>query len=341
MTKDDYPGTRYAATKNGWMETDVFERFFEKVFLPTVGQKRPILLIYDGHSTHVGLNIIEKAREADITILKIPAHTSDNLQPLDLAVNKSFKDKWDQALVKWQRLHVGEVMPKKDFSKLIGEIWAQVDPKVCVAGFRKAGIYPFNNKAVPEEKFHPDQLAKYKKQLCQSNEPQTQDQSTQPTPGPSWAKELSKNETETPPVSNTSIGVPSSLPSLISICLKKVNDHDKKCLSVKDKHHSDAETAETTQSNDFNAKKITIIDDRLVKCKYTFEELLLQKIKSGSPHNKEKRTKVPCGAEVITSEEVFKKQKHTEEEKMKRNKEKEERIKKNGEKIIKRHKYKN
>lgn len=106
------------------METDVFERFFEKVFLPTVGDKRPILLIYsyDGHATHVGLNMIEKAREAGITILKIPAHTSDNLQPLDLAVNKSFKDKWDLALVKWQRLNVGEVLSKKEFSKLIGEI---------------------------------------------------------------------------------------------------------------------------------------------------------------------------------------------------------------------------
>ncbi|CAG4946555.1 unnamed protein product [Parnassius apollo] len=166
-SEEDYPGTVYAATKNGWMETEIFETHFDKVFLPTVGEKRPILLVYDGHSTHVGLNIIEKAREAGITILKLPPHTSDNLQPLDLAVNKSFKDKWDLALVKWQRLQVGQMLPKKDFSKLIGHVWAQVDPSVCAAGFRKAGIFPFNNDAVSEHKFHPDQLAEWRKQTLE------------------------------------------------------------------------------------------------------------------------------------------------------------------------------
>lgn len=51
-------GTANAATCNGWMETAVFEAFIEKVFLKTVGPKRPILLIYDGHATHVGVNLI-------------------------------------------------------------------------------------------------------------------------------------------------------------------------------------------------------------------------------------------------------------------------------------------
>lgn len=48
-TEEGYPGTAYAATPNGWMETAVFEAFFEKVFLP-LGEKRPILLVYDEHS---------------------------------------------------------------------------------------------------------------------------------------------------------------------------------------------------------------------------------------------------------------------------------------------------
>lgn len=51
-------GTANAATCNGWMETAVFEAFIEKVFFKTVGPKRPILLIYDGHATHVGVNLI-------------------------------------------------------------------------------------------------------------------------------------------------------------------------------------------------------------------------------------------------------------------------------------------
>ncbi|KAJ8707707.1 hypothetical protein PYW07_017245 [Mythimna separata] len=170
-SQEAYPGTVYAATSNGWMESTVFENFFDKVFLPTVGDKRPILLIYDGHSTHVGLNIIEKARAAGITILKIPPHTSDVLQPLDLSVNKSFKDKWDALLVKWQRQNIGKVLPKKDFSKMIGQIWAALEPSVCSAGFRKAGIYPLNKNAVPPEKFNQVLLRAWKSTTKTSEEP--------------------------------------------------------------------------------------------------------------------------------------------------------------------------
>lgn len=246
-SKDDYPGTVYAATKNGWMETEVFEKFFVKVFLPTVGLKRPILLVYDGHSTHVGINIIEKAREAGITIMKIPPHTSDNLQPLDLAVNKSFKDKWDQRLVKWQRLHVGQVLPKKEFSKLIGDVWAQVEPSVCVAGFRKGGIFPFNGNAVPEEKFHPSQLVEWKKQQEQSTGlkriPASPDISKslevritydQPFSGPSSSKNQFACLHQTEIQSGSDVVVTNdsgttSIPSLQHICLNTWNLYAKEC----------------------------------------------------------------------------------------------------------------
>lgn len=57
-----------------------------------------------------------------------------------------------------------------------------------------------------------------------------------------------------------------------------------------------------------------IVDDRLVNSNVTFEELLLQKIETGG-HNKQERTKVASGGEIITSEDVYKKQKNIEEEK--------------------------
>lgn len=51
FNQSDFPDTTYAATKNGWMERDVFQNFFEKSFLRTVQPTpaNPVLLIYDGH----------------------------------------------------------------------------------------------------------------------------------------------------------------------------------------------------------------------------------------------------------------------------------------------------
>ncbi|XP_047022265.1 tigger transposable element-derived protein 2-like [Helicoverpa zea] len=176
---DAYPGTSYAATKKGWMETDVFEKYFKKVFLPAVGDQRPILLIYDGHATHVGLNIIEEARKADITILKLPPHTSHILQPLDVAVMKSFKARWDPMLVKWQRSNVGVKLPKKEFAKLIGVVWAEIDSQVLRNGFRKAGIYPFNSEEIQESLFDPLKLSRWKEyQVLKSQERRDFDHNT-------------------------------------------------------------------------------------------------------------------------------------------------------------------
>lgn len=88
-TKYDFE-ISYAASKRGWMETDIFYNYFLKVLIPGFGEKRPVLLIYDGHSTHVDEKVVALAAKNDITILKLPAHTSHLLQPLDLAVFKCF-----------------------------------------------------------------------------------------------------------------------------------------------------------------------------------------------------------------------------------------------------------
>lgn len=76
---EGYPGTTYAATKKGWMETAVFQNYFERSFLKIIGSERPVLVIYDGHSTHLSVNLIKKAIEEQVTIIKLPQVISSNL----------------------------------------------------------------------------------------------------------------------------------------------------------------------------------------------------------------------------------------------------------------------
>ena len=57
-------------SKNGWMTTEIFYQWFEK-FCEQV-EERPLLLIYDGHLSHVSVELIEKAIEEDITLVKYP-----------------------------------------------------------------------------------------------------------------------------------------------------------------------------------------------------------------------------------------------------------------------------
>ncbi|XP_049878885.1 uncharacterized protein LOC126375862 [Pectinophora gossypiella] len=145
----------YAASKKGWMEKDIFFNYMEKVVIPNLGQERPVLIIYDGHVSHVDEKVITLAAAHDVTILKLPPHTSHLLQPLDLAVFKSFKSLWDKKLVTWQRQNVGSKIRKQVFAEMFAEAWHATKSDVIRNGFKKGGIEPFNPNVIPKEKFDP------------------------------------------------------------------------------------------------------------------------------------------------------------------------------------------
>ena len=58
----------------------------------------PCLLIYDGLLSHMWYGTIDLACQKIVTIIKLPPHTTDLLQPLDVVVFKSVKDHWGDVL---------------------------------------------------------------------------------------------------------------------------------------------------------------------------------------------------------------------------------------------------
>lgn len=50
---------------------------FERSFLKAIGPDPPILLVYDGHFTHISIKLIEMASKENVTILKLtPSYKS-------------------------------------------------------------------------------------------------------------------------------------------------------------------------------------------------------------------------------------------------------------------------
>ncbi|XP_072398252.1 uncharacterized protein [Diabrotica undecimpunctata] len=74
--------------KSGWMQTEIMSNIWFPHFLKHIHptENNPVLLILDGHSTHVkNLALIETARQHHVHILLTPPHTSHKLQPLDVS----------------------------------------------------------------------------------------------------------------------------------------------------------------------------------------------------------------------------------------------------------------
>jgi hypothetical protein len=88
-------GTTYACSLSGWMTTEIFTDWFTQSFLPRV-PKRPALLIFDGHKTHLGLSFINRAQSENVAVIKLPSHTTNRLQPQDASCFRPLKNCWEK-----------------------------------------------------------------------------------------------------------------------------------------------------------------------------------------------------------------------------------------------------
>ena len=90
-------GCLYAKSPNGYIDEELFLKWFKNFFIPETNHLRPTLLVLDGHgshgtnTTHLSFELISLAKEENIHILLLPPHTTNILQPLDVGVFQSLK----------------------------------------------------------------------------------------------------------------------------------------------------------------------------------------------------------------------------------------------------------
>ena len=69
-----FPITLFKSSESGWINSEFFVDWFA-FFLKSIPPTRPVLLVQDGHSSHVSIELIEMARENGVCLLRLPAHT--------------------------------------------------------------------------------------------------------------------------------------------------------------------------------------------------------------------------------------------------------------------------
>ena len=68
------------------------------ISLKKIVKDRPLLLLFDGHMTHITLPVIGNAMKERVIIVKSAPHVTDILQPLDVTCFGPLKKRWEQML---------------------------------------------------------------------------------------------------------------------------------------------------------------------------------------------------------------------------------------------------
>ena len=150
------PGSQAVAHPSGWMQSDIFEKWFDHFLQHThPSPDVSVLLILDGHKTHTSnLEVINKAREQHVSILCLPPHCSHRLQPLDVTLMKPLSTFYSQEVEKWLLNHPGRVVTVEQLPLLFRDAYLRAASALtAVNGFRKTGIWPINRDVFSEADF--------------------------------------------------------------------------------------------------------------------------------------------------------------------------------------------
>ena len=111
----------FNTSPSGWMEELQFKAWFENVFIKHTRSLTPKLLILDGHSSHLSIDVIRSARAYNIHVICLPPHSTHTLQPLDVSVFKPLKTAWKGVLKNYFLKNNFSDIDKEKFVELLEE----------------------------------------------------------------------------------------------------------------------------------------------------------------------------------------------------------------------------
>ena len=168
LLKDATPGCDGAVsiTGKGYSNTDIFSTYVKSHFFEYVQGRDPdqyVILMYDGHRSHISLSLIEWAKQNKIILFVLPPHTSHILQPMDVGCFGPFEVLYQAEVKKFTRQKAGTSVTRYDICGLVCKVYDRaLQSDNLRATYRKTGIYPFEKTVVSEHQLMPSLVFKGK-----------------------------------------------------------------------------------------------------------------------------------------------------------------------------------
>ena len=131
---------------------------------------RPVVLLVDGRSSHIDIEVSKFCSENQILLYCLPAHSSHLLQPLDVGFFRSLKSAWGKECNSYRAKSFGSNVTKEVFSEVFSDAWlSTVRISLFVNAFREPGICPLNPCVIDESKLASSMPLSLQDSYCSSD----------------------------------------------------------------------------------------------------------------------------------------------------------------------------
>lgn len=145
------PGASGTVSETGWSNSAIFRQYLEDhfcKFIPTHADQK-ILLLMDGHKSHVSVFLSEWALSKGILLFVLPAHTSHALQTLDVSCYGPFERMYHNHCHKLIR-RTGGAITKYNLCEIACKVYIRaLSAENLQSGFKRTGVFPFNPSIIP------------------------------------------------------------------------------------------------------------------------------------------------------------------------------------------------
>lgn len=165
-------GSRFAVSDHGGMTKLLFNAFLKHHVGPWLlqhGRPGTKIILIDGDGSHEPeLETIQWLNENDIHLFRLPAHLTQYLCPLDVSVFGKLKSNYRTLLrdeTHRGTVNIGVALRRQLMDKAL----AQISPSTVTSGWKRSGLYPFD-----ENKWKTEKWAESSIPFCHNSAPREQ-----------------------------------------------------------------------------------------------------------------------------------------------------------------------
>ena len=124
-------GSVFSMTNSGYMDTETFYMWLGNHFIPNFPPAKPVVLLIDGHDSHLDLNTFQLAEKNQVYMYSLLKNATHLVQPADVGLFAIMKKSWYSSVREYNQKNPNADVSKKNFCSVLKPTWKMLCVPLC------------------------------------------------------------------------------------------------------------------------------------------------------------------------------------------------------------------